>query len=162
MKKLIVDKFSPIKHICRMNPLGDITPVSSFARDYQINEDEWGDDYILVYAYRIYDNVKATDSEVLDHTEHGKHIEIYSDIAVLDGSLELEKLDTSSGWVPVTTRVEAHTLMNLLTAYLTCYKDEDVSVVPTIKELAKCLYKDDGFGISVQLPEHFKEFVGVE
>lgn len=162
MKKLIVDKYSPIKHICRVNPLGELIPVSSFARDYPVNEEDWGDDYVMVYAYRVYDSVKATDNELLDHTEYGKHIRIYSDVAILDGNMDLGVIDTSSGWVPVTTRIEAHTLMNLLTAYLTVYINESEQVAPTIKELARCLYLEDGFGISVQLPEHFKDFIGVE
>lgn len=162
MKKLIVDKYSPIKHICRVNPLGEITPVSSFARDYPVNEEEWGDDYVMVYAYKMYDSVKATDSEILDHTEYGKHIKAYSDIAKLDGNMDIPVLNNDYNLVSVTTRIEAHTLMNILVAYNTCYPDEVEKTALTIKELAKCLYLEDGFGISIELPEHYKDFIGVK
>lgn len=162
MKKLIVDKYSPIKHLCRVNPLGEITPVSSFARDYEVNEEEWGDDYVMVYAYKMYDSVKATDSEILDHTEYGKHIKIYSDLSKLDGNMDIPMLEDSTNMVAVTTRIEAHTLMNILTSYLVCYPDEDVDVAHSIRELVRCLYLEDGFAISVKLPDHYKDFIGVK
>lgn len=162
MKKLIVDKYSPIKHVCRINPMGDLIPVSSFQRDYEINESDWGDDYILVYAYKVWDSADATKSEILDYTEYGKHLKIYSDLAELDGTLDVFPLDTSTGYVPVTTRVEAQTMMNLLTSYTLCYSEEAPEVTPIIRDLARLLYNETDFGYSVQLPEHFREFIGVE
>lgn len=161
MKKLIVDKYSPIKHLCRVNPLGDITPVSSFARDYEVKEEEWGDDYVMVYAYKVYDNIKATDSELLDHTEYGKHIKLYTDIARLDGNMDVPVI-TSNNIAVVSTRLEAQTMMNVLVAYSVCYPNEKDSVAVLIDKVVKCLYKEDGFAISVDLPEHYKEFIGVE
>lgn len=162
MKKLIVDKYSPIKHVCRVNPLGEITPISSFARDYPLDEHEWGDDYVLVYAYRMYETLNATDSEILDHAEHGKHLQIYEDIASLDGHLDVETIHPNDQSVYIQTRLEAQTMMNLLTAYSVVYSNESAEVASSIRDLARCLYAEDGFGIKITLPANFKEFIGVE
>lgn len=164
MKTIIIDEKSPFKHVCKINQDGSIIPVASFFKDYEFKESDYaGDNFVLVYAYKVFDNIEVTKNEVLDNIESCKHIEIYNDITKLDGSIETFPIDIDSDFMIITNKTEAHVMMTILNSYAMTYTSEITLIAPMLSQLAKMIYnKADGATLSLQVPPHFKEFVGVE
>lgn len=160
LKHIIIDRYSPYKHLCQIDEYGEVIPYATYPIDHKI-EGDWDDKWCVIQAYKVYkfgDQVKST---ILDGQEQGKHLKLYSALLELDGRIETHPFNFEKDnhySVTVQSREQAKELMLILLVYKNITNDNSVN--NSIRVLLQLMYSFHITPTVVSLPHELDEFLG--